>query len=190
MNGCEPKSHIVESQFYSGGYTTPEARKIFCDRYRYQRWLDVEAALALAQADLGIIPAWAAKNINEKAHLCYINLDAVKEGLKVSSHSLLPLLGALQQACDDGAGQFIHFGATTQDIQDTAQSLEIRDVLTIVTRDLSSITQQVMELAERCMDLVTIGRTHCQYALPMTLGLKMAVWLDELWRNMERLAAL
>ena len=190
MNGCEPNSHIVESQFYSGGYTTPEARKIFCDRYRYQRWLDVEAALAQAQADLGIIPAWAAKNINEKAHLRYINLEAVKEGLKVSSHSLLPLLGALQQACDDGAGQFIHFGATTQDIQDTAQSLEIRDVLTIVTRDLSSITQQVMQLAERCMDLVTIGRTHCQYALPMTLGLKMAVWLDELWRNMERLAAL
>ncbi|MBW2467250.1 MAG: adenylosuccinate lyase family protein [Deltaproteobacteria bacterium] len=190
MHGCEPKSHIVESQFYSGGYTTSEARKIFCDRYRYQRWLDVEAALALAQADLGIIPEWAAKNINEKAHLRYINLDAVKEGLKVSSHSLLPLLGALQQACDDGAGQFIHFGATTQDIQDTAQSLEIRDVLTIVTRDLSSITQQVMELAERCMDMVTIGRTHCQHALPMTMGLKMAVWLDEMWRNFERLEAL
>ena len=190
MDACKPNSHIVESQFYSGGYTTSEARKIFCDRYRYQRWLDIEAALALAQADLGIIPAWAAKNINEKAHLRHINLEAVKEGLKVSSHSLLPLLGALQQACDDGAGQFIHFGATTQDIQDTAQSLEISDVLTIVTRDLRSITQQVMDLAERCMDMVTIGRTHCQYALPMTLGLKMAVWLDELWRNMERLAAL
>jgi adenylosuccinate lyase len=96
----------------------------------------------------------------------------------------------LQQACNDGAGQFIHFGATTQDIQDTAQSLEIRDVLTIVTRDHRAITQQVMELAERCTDLVIIGRTHAQYALPMTLGLKMAVWLDELWRNIERLAAL
>jgi adenylosuccinate lyase len=187
---CDLNSHIVDSQFYCGGYTTPEAQKIVCDRYRYQRWLEVEAALALAQADLGIIPAWAAKAISEKAHLCNVNLDEVKEGIKVSNHSLLPLLKGLQQACDDDAGQFIHFGATTQDIQDTAQSLEIGDVLTIVTRDLGTIIQQVMDLAERCMDMVTIGRTHCQHALPMTMGLKMAVWLDEMWRNFERLAAL
>jgi adenylosuccinate lyase len=187
---CDLNSHIVDSQFYSGGYTTPEAQRIFCDRYRYQRWLEVEAALALAQADLGIIPARAAKTISEKAHLCNIDLDAVKEGIKVSSHSLLPLLKGLQQACNDDSGQFIHFGATTQDIQDTSQSLEIGDVLTIVTRDHKAIIQQVIELAERCMDLVIIGRTHAQYALPMTLGLKMAVWLDELWRNVERLSAL
>jgi adenylosuccinate lyase len=190
MSSCEPNSHIVDSRFYSEGYTTPEARKIFCALYRYQRWLDVEAALAQAEADLGIIPAWAAKIIAEKAHLRHIDLDAVKKDLKESSHSLMPLLGALQQVCQDGAGQYIHFGATTQDIQDTAQSLEIRDVLTIVRRDLKAIIQQVMELSKRYMDLVTIGRTHCQHALPMTMGLKMAVWLDEMWRDFERLEAL
>ncbi|MHC4636583.1 MAG: class-II fumarase/aspartase family protein [Planctomycetota bacterium] len=189
MTSCELNSHIVDSQFYSGGYTTEEARRVFCDKYRYQRWLDTEAALALAQADLGIIPDWAAKALIEKAHLRYLDLDAVQKGVKETSHSLLPLLKSWQQVCDDKAGQFIHFGATTQDIQDTAQVLEIRDVLDMVERDLGTIARQVMALAQRYADLVTIGRTHSQHALPMTLGLKMAVWLDEIWRNWERLTA-
>ena len=189
MSSCELRSHIVDSQFYSSGYTTEEARRIFCDKYRYQRWLEIEAALALAQADLGMIPERAAKAINEKAHIRYLDMLAIQEGIKVTSHSLLPLLEALRQVCEGDAGQFIHFGATTQDIQDTAQVLEIRDVLAIVERDLGAIALQIMELAERYTDLVTIGRTHAQHALPMTLGLKMAVWLDEVWRNYERLMA-
>jgi adenylosuccinate lyase len=189
MKSCELHSHIVDSRFYSGGYTTQEARKIFCDKYRYQRWLDIETALASVEAELGIIPKWAAKAINEKAHLCYLNLGSVERGIRTTSHSLLPLLEAWRQVCDESAGQFIHFGATTQDIQDTAQVLEIRDVLAIVERDLRAIICQVVKLAECYADLVTIGRTHTQHALPMTLGLKMAVWLDELWRNYERLMA-
>ncbi len=189
MRSCEVRSHIVDSQFYSGGYTTEEARRIFCDKYRYQRWLDVEAALARAEAELGIIPEWAAQAINEKAQLRYLDLNSIEGGVKKTSHSLLPLLAAWRQVSDEAAGQFIHFGATTQDIQDTAQALEIRDVLAIVERDLRAILRQVMELAARYADLVTIGRSHTQHALPMTLGLKMAVWLDELWRDFERLTA-
>jgi adenylosuccinate lyase len=189
MSICEALCHIVDSPFYSGGYTTEEARKIFCHKYRYQRWIDVEAALALSQADLEIIPQWAAKALNDKAHLRYLDLENVKEGIKGSSHSLLPLLEAWQKVCDPAAGQFIHFGATTQDIQDTAQALELKDVLRIVERDLRIITGQVMTLAEKYAALVTIGRTHCQHALPTTLGLKMGVWLDELWRDYERLKA-
>lgn len=189
MSSCEVRSHIVDSQFYSGSYTTQEARKIFCDKYRYQRWIEIEATLALVQAELGIIPDWAAKDINEKAHLRYLDLEAIQEGIKITSHSLLPLLETWRRVCNETAGQFIHFGATTQDIQDTAQVLEIREVLAIVERDLKVIVWQIMELAGRYVDLVTIGRTHTQHALPMTLGLKMAVWLDEVWRNYERLMA-
>jgi len=189
MSRCELHSHIVDSRFYNSGYSTQEARKIFCDKYRYQRWLDIEAALASVQADLGIIPKWAAEAINKKAHLCYLDLDAIQEGLKVTCHSLIPLLNAWRQVCDKAAGEFINFGATTQDIQDTAQALEIRDVLSIVERDLQIILRQLMELADRYVDLVTIGRTHTQHALSMTLGLKMAVWLDEVWRDYERLVA-
>jgi len=187
MATCEVRGHIVDSQFYSTGYTTDEARRIFCDKYRYQRWLDVEAALATAQGELGMIPEAAAEEIAKKAHIRNIDLDAVQEGLKTTSHSLLPLLNALQQVCDGDSGEYIHYGATTQDIQDTAQMLEIRDVVTIVERDLREILLRLTVNSERYTDLVTIGRTHTQHALSMTLGLKMAVWLDEVWRNYERL---
>jgi len=189
MNSCELHSHIVDSRFYGNGYTTDEARQIFCDKYRYQRWIEIEAALASSQADLGIIPDWAAKAINKKAHLCHIDLNAVCKGIKETSHSLIPLIEAWQRVCEKGAGQFIHFGATTQDIQDTGQVLEIRDVLAVVKRDIEIILRLLTGLAERYMDVVTIGRTHAQHALPMTLGLKIAVWLDEMWRNHERLTA-
>jgi len=184
---CNLSSHIVDSGFYSAGYTTAEARELFCDIYRYQRWLDVEAALAMAQGELGLIPVKAAENIRDNAWIKALDLDAIREGLKVTSHSLMPLLDALGQVCDKDARQFIHFGATTQDIQDTAQILEIRDILNIVERDLTTIINQVMVLAQKHENLVTIGRTHTQHALPMTMGLKIGVWLDELWRNFERL---
>ena len=187
MSDCKFCCHIVDSGFYSSGYTTTEAREIFCDIYRYQRWLDVESALAMAEAELGIIPASAAENIRDNAKICTLDLDAIRQGLKVTSHSLMPLLAALSKVCTKEAAQFIHFGATTQDIQDTAQILEIRDVLSLVERDLKIIIEKIMSLAEKYEDLVTIGRTHTQHALPMTMGLKMAVWLDELWRNLERL---
>ncbi len=189
MSTCQVHSHIVDSQFYSRSYTTDEARKIFCDKYRYQRWLDIGAALATTQAELGIIPEWAAQEINQKAHMRYLDLGAIEKGVRVTSHSLLPLLEAWRRVCDGEAGQFIHFGATTQDIQDTAQVLEIREILCIVEQDLRIIAKRLMELAERYVDLVIIGRTHTQHALSMTLGLKMAVWLDEIWRNDERLMA-
>lgn len=184
---CHVSSHIVDSGFYSTGYTTAEARELFCDIYRYQRWLDVEAALAMAQGELGLIPAIAAENIRDNARINSLDLAGIREGLKVTSHSLMPLLDALGQVCDKDARQFIHFGATTQDIQDTAQILEIRDILNIVDRDLTTIIEQVMALAQKYEYLVTIGRTHTQHALPMTMGLKIGVWLDELWRNLERL---
>lgn len=189
MNKCDSFSHIIDSGFYSGGYTTNEARNLFCDKYRYQRWLDVEAALAEAEAELGIIPQKAADTIVKHASLVNLDLHAIRKGVQETSHSLIPLLEALRKVCPDNTGQFIHFGATTQDIQDTAQSLEMRDVLDIVERDLLMILRNLIDHAGNFTDTVIIGRTHAQYALPMTLGLKMAVWIDELWRNVERLQA-
>jgi adenylosuccinate lyase len=145
--------------------------------------------MAIIQAELGMIPESAAQEIHRKADIRNLDLEAIQEGVKSTSHSLLPLLNALQQVCEGDAGEYVHFGATTQDIQDTAQMLEIREVLTIIERDLKSIVRRITELAERYTDLVTIGRTHTQHALSMTLGLKMAVWLDEVWRHYERLMA-
>lgn len=190
MTTCNPLSHIVDSSFYSGGYTTSEARQVFCDMRRYQRWLDVEAALAMAMAKLDMISVAAAENIQQNAQISLFNLDEIRAALKLTNHSLMPLLAALRNACDKESGQFIHFGATTQDIQDTAQVLELRDIIAIVERDLRSIIGLLIQRTEQHQDLVMIGRTHCQHALPTTMGLKMAGWLDETWRNFERLQAM
>jgi len=181
------RSHIVDSRFYSRGYTTDEARKVFCDLRRLQRWLDVEVALTLSQAELGMIPQAAARELEKTARMDLLDLDAIRDDISQTGHSLIPLLNAWQKVSPPEAARYIHFGATTQDIQDTAQSLEVRDVLSIVQRDTVQLIRQLVRLTQRYRDLVMIARTHGQQALPTTLGAKLAVWLDEMVRNGERL---
>jgi len=181
------RSHIVDSRFYRSGYSTEEARKIFCDFRRLQRWLDVETSLAVSQATLGIIPLSAAEELAQTSQLTQLDLKYIIASIKDTGHSLIPLLSAWQNVTSPDSASYIHFGATTQDIQDTAQSLEIRDVLSIVERDLSLIIKELIGLARRTRTLVIVGRSHGQHALPTTLGLKVAVWLDEMIRNGERL---
>ncbi len=183
----QARSQIADSRFYARNYTTEEARQIFCDIYRCQRWLEIESCLALTQGEMEIIPVWAAEEISRKAHLKNLDLHSIREGIRETSHSLVPLLQVLEKVCKNGAGEFIHYGATTQDIQDTGQVLEIRDIIEILERDLDSILLQLIDLAQRYRNTVIIGRTHCQHALPMTVGLKIAVWIDEVYRNRERL---
>jgi adenylosuccinate lyase len=188
MQCCNnPRSHITDSHYYSRGYTTAEARAVFCDQHRLQRWLDVETALALSQASVGMIPSEVAERLQETARLEFLDCEAIKSGITETGHSLIPLLDQWQQAAGPEAARFIHFGATTQDIQDTAQSLEIRDVITIVERDLALIISELSQLTNKYRRQVIIGRTHGQHALPTTLGLKMAIWLDEMLRHAQRL---
>ncbi|MHB1349083.1 MAG: adenylosuccinate lyase [Desulfobulbaceae bacterium] len=185
---CEAfRSHIVDSRFFGSGYTTEEARRVFCDLRRLQRWLEVEVALAHSQAELGVIPMEAAQELSRTARLELLDLEAIKADRARTGHSLIPLLNAWQQVASPGARKYIHYGATTQDIQDTAQTLEIRDILAIVERDSQAVIRRLTELAEQYRDLVMIARTHGQQALPTTLGAKIAVWLDEMLRNAERL---
>ncbi|MFL6139525.1 MAG: adenylosuccinate lyase family protein [Frankiaceae bacterium] len=182
------RGHITDSRFFGNRYATPASRRIFCDTCRKQRWLDVETALALAQAELGIIPQETADCIAASAHLELIDLDAVQAEIDRSGHSLVGLLRVLERACGhDGAGQFIHYGATTQDIQDTAQSLEMRDVLDELQPLLEDITVRLTDLAEQHGETVALGRTHAQPALPIGFGLKLASWVDELLRHGERI---
>lgn len=187
MSCTNPRSHIVDSRFFSRGYATDEARGIFCDFRRMQRWLDVESALALAQAELGDIPESAARELEKTARLELLDLDAIRSDIDKTGHSLIPLLNAWQKIASPQAGKFIHYGATTQDIQDTAQSLELKDAFVLFERDVREIISHLADLAGRYRDLVAIARTHGQQALPTTLGAKMTVWLDEMIRNVERL---
>jgi adenylosuccinate lyase len=152
-----------------------------------QRWLDVETALATSQATLGMIPFSAAEELTQTAQLAQLDLNEISSSIKSTGHSLIPLLSAWQKATSPESAGYIHFGATTQDIQDTAQSLEIKEVLSIVERELRVIIRELIGLARRTRNLVIVGRSHGQHALPTTLGLKIAVWLDEMLRNGERL---
>jgi adenylosuccinate lyase len=180
-------SHIGDSRFFRAGFSTEESRQIFCDLARLQRWLDVETTLATSQASLGMIPLSAAEELTGTGQLALLDLQAVGAGIRATGHSLVPLLSAWQKVTSPAAAAYIHYGATTQDIQDTAQSIEIREVLALVERDVHHIIKELMELARRSRTLVMVGRSHGQHALPTTLGLKVAVWLDEMLRNGERL---
>ena len=181
------QSHITDSRFFRRGYATDEVRAIFCDLHRMQRWMDVEVALAQTQAALGIIPRAAADELARSGLLRLLDQEVILEKLQTTSHSLMPLLFAWQQVASESAARYLHYGATTQDIQDTAQSLELKDVFSIVERDFAVIIRQLMELAGDYRSLVAVGRTHGQHALPTTLGLKFAVWLDAMLRNGDRL---
>jgi adenylosuccinate lyase len=181
------RSHVIDSVFHGGGYSTPESKHIFCDTCRLQRWLDIEVALALSQAELEMIPWEAAGIIQNCAKIERLDTASISAGIRKTGHSLVPLLRALQAVAGSYASQFLHHGATTQDIQDTGQALEFRDVLDLVELQLVELLDVLDPFALNNRLQLTVGRTHAQPALPTTFGLKVAGWIDELTRHIVRI---
>jgi len=167
-------------------YTTPEMRAIFETRKQVQYWLDVEAALARAQARLGLIPTSAAEEISRQARAEAIDMEKLRSGTQLVGYPILPLIQQLADLCEGEASDYVHWGATTQDIMDTAVVLQLRDALEYLTRDLDTLINILCSLAQRHRRTVMAGRTHGQHALPITFGFKVAVWIDELRRHSER----
>jgi len=181
------RAHITDSRFHGHMYATDTSRQIFCDVCRLQRWLDIEVALAQSQADVGAIPQAAADAIAASAHVERLDLDWIAAEIRRTRHSLVAVIRALQRSCSGKTGEFIHYGATTQDIQDTGQALEMRDVLAEVDRQLDGMLPLLVRLAREHATTVMTGRTHGQPALPITFGLKVASWIDELMRAQVRI---
>src|SRR4029453_6137455 len=165
----------------------PGVRALFSEAARFQSWLDVEAALAQAQAELGVLPEAGARGMTRKADLKYLDLAAVRAGLAKTGHPLVPLVWELDRACDGDAGGYVHWGATTQNVTQTGQLLQVRRAHAIFLRQLATILATLADLAERTKDVPLPGRTHGQHAVPATFGFKVAVWIDELGRHVERL---
>ena len=165
----------------------PGIRELFSEDERLQSWLDVEAALAIAEAELGVVPADAAEEIVRKARLEYMDREAIQEGLARTGHGLVPLIWELDRVCDGDAGGYAHWGATTQNITQTGKLIQLRKAHRIYLSQLARILTLFAELAERTKDYAMPGRTHGQHAVPSTFGLKVAVWIDELIRHVERL---
>ena len=171
-------------------WSSDEVRAIFSDRNRVQKWYDFEAALALDQAALGIIPKDAADEIAAKAKAENVDIEAIAAEIRRIKHPLVPALKALQQLCKSGLGEYIHFGPTTQDVLDTGAVLQIRDAHAIYLRDLKAIGKVLYRLAETHRATPMVGRTHGVQALPITFGHKCAIWLSEMGRHYERLRQL
>ena len=167
--------------------TDPGIRELFSEDRIWQSWLDVEAALAQAQADLDVIPSDAAEEITRKARLELLDRDAVYEGLARTGHPLVPLIWELDRICDGDAGGYVHWGATTQNITQTGFLLQLRRAHRIYLGQIAQILTLMADLAEETKEHVLPGRTHGQHAVPSTFGLKVAVWIDEILRHVERL---
>jgi 3-carboxy-cis,cis-muconate cycloisomerase len=180
----------IDSSVYGGLFTTPAMRAVFSDEARLQRMLDVEAALARAQAQLGLIPAAAAAEITANADLARFDLAAIGKGTELVGYPIVALVKALSRACAGDAGCYVHWGATTQDIMDTALVLQLRDGLELIRKDLRGIEAALEDLARRYRDTPMAGRTHTQHASPITFGFKCALWLAPLQRHSARLVRL
>lgn len=180
-------SHISESLLYGASFSTPEFLAIFNDENRVQAWFDVEVALAEAQAELGMIPAEAAREIAAKAKVENVNVAEIGRGISATAHPIVPAVRALEEICENGAGEFIHYGATTQDIMDTGMVLQLKQAWPLILRDLKASQSALAELARAHRSTPMVGRTHGQQALPLTFGYKCAVWVDEIGRQLARM---
>jgi adenylosuccinate lyase len=180
-------SHMIDSLLYMDSYGTPVMREIFDDRSMIQNWLDIEAALAQSQADMGIIPRDVAREISGKAKVENLDLENIRKGIMKTGHSLVPTLREFERRCEGGAGEYIHLGATTQDIIDTGYVLAARKAFDVLYGDLWEIEEYLLVLAEEHKNTVMAGRTHGQQALPITFGYKAAIWASEVHRHLGRM---
>lgn len=183
-------SHAVDSALFRDLFGSEEMRAVFADEALVQRWLDVEAALARAEASCGLVPAEAAAEITRRARVELLDLDDLGRRIMETVHPIVPLVRALGALCEGDCGQYVHWGATTQDIMDTATVLQLRDAAAIVERRLAELADALADLARAHRDTPMAGRTHGQHAVPITFGFKAAVWLAEVDRHRDRLAAL
>lgn len=180
-------SSLFDSILFGDLWGTEELRRIFCDENRVQKWYDLEAALALEQAEMGIIPREASVEIEAKARVEYVDLHAIAAGMATAKHSLVPALRALQELCGPQHGEWLHYGPTTQDVIDTGTVLQLKQAHAVFLRDLREVGHALYKLAQEHRDTPMAGRTQGIQALPTTFGHKCAIWLREMARHHERL---
>jgi adenylosuccinate lyase len=175
------------SAIYAHLWSTPEVEALLGDEGRLASWLDILAALARAQGEVGLIPAEAADEIARRALVENLDLDYIADQTRATEHSTLGLIRGVQRVVSSEAGEWFCYGATVQDVSDTWAALIMRDVGRIAERDLAAIESAVRKLARRHRATPIAARTHGQPGLPVTFGYKLAVWAAEIRRHRERL---
>jgi len=164
-----------------------EIANIFTEEKKLDNWLKVEAVLAKAHAILGNIPQNAADEISKKANLKYVKLNRVKDIDSEIHHDLMAMVKALDEQCEGDAGKYIHLGATSYDIEDTATALQLTEAILHIMKSLKNLIVVILKVVDDKKNLICIGRTHGQHAIPTTYGMRFGVWVYELDRHMDRL---
>lgn len=180
-------STVFDSFYFKDRFGSPAMRALWDDRATLQRWLDVEAALAEVEADLGLIPKTAAREISRNARIEKLDLKAMKRGFDRTWNPVVPVVDALKARVSPRAAGYLHWGATSKNIFDTGLVLQVRDSYEVILANVAEVNALLSGLAETHRDTVMAGRTHGQHALPVTFGFRAAVWLDEMLRAQERL---
>ncbi len=174
--------HPIETRYRT------EMANFFTEESKLENWLKVEAALAQVHAELGNIPQEAADEITRKANLDYVKLERVKEIDKEIHHDLMAMVKSLAEQCENNAGKYVHFGATSYDIEDTATALQLKEALNYLYNSLLDLLNILIALTEEKKNLICIGRTHGQHAIPTTYGMRFGVWAYEVNRHLERIS--
>jgi adenylosuccinate lyase len=170
----------------TGRYGSPEMRTIFDEENRLQKMLDVEAALAWAHSQVGNITTEDAKKIVEKASINYVKLERVKDIEKQIKHDVMAMVRALAEV-SGSSGEYVHLGATSSDMLDTATALQLKDAMSLIEERLNMLEAVLLERVEKHKMNIMMGRSHGQHALPTTFGFKAAVWTREVARHIQRL---
>jgi 3-carboxy-cis,cis-muconate cycloisomerase len=178
---------VLDSILFRDSFGTPRMREIFDDRTLIAKYIEAEVALARAEAGCGVIPAEAAQEIAARSNVDAIDLELMRHETEIVGYPILPLVHQLAKMCGESGG-YVHWGATTQDIMDTAVVLQVRDALDLVESELADLRGILARLAKQYRDTPMAGRTHLQQALPITFGYKVAVWLAMFDRHQERFA--
>jgi adenylosuccinate lyase len=168
-------------------YGRKELKDIFSETRRLQYLLDVEAALARAHAKVGNIPKSAANEITKKASIKYVKVDRVNKIEAETKHDVMAITRVLAEQCSGESGKYIHLGATSYDIVDTANALQFADSTEYIRKGLKDLRKTLVSLANKYKKTVMVGRTHGQHTIPITFGLKMAGYAMEVERHLERL---
>ena len=184
-----PATTVFDSLLFRDAFGTAPMRAVFSDHALITRYIEVEVALAHAEASLGVIPAEAATEIAARVRFETLDFDRLRIETDNVGYPILPLVHQLAEQCGN-AGRYLHWGATTQDIMDTANVLQIRAAFDIVAHDIDAVRDILASLSMRYRDTPMAGRTHLQQALPITFGSKTAIWLAAFDRHAERLAQL
>ena len=181
---------IIDSRIFGNIFSTDAMREVWSDENRTAKYIEIEKALAIVQGRLGIIPADAAAEIVRNCEPARLDMDQLRAQTERIGYPILGVVSQLNALCRDKLGEYCHWGATTQDITDTATVLLIRESLALVEADLKAISDALAALARRYRDTPVAGRSNLQQAIPVTFGFKMATILAAVERHRERLAQL